>query len=413
MNPTHYDVFISYSSHDKIIADAICSRLENNNIRCWIAPRDILPGLEFGEAIIDGIVECKILLLVFSSKSNESPQVKREVERAVSKGKIIIPFRIEEILPTKAMEYALSNTHWLDAMTPPLETHIATLTATVLRLLDIPFKNEKSKSERVGNTQPIIVTEMNSETSTPVQPSESQKTIFTDNKKQEPYTPKYNKLTGLKIQDSAGEETILFEFGIIYNPYGSPTLENSWKGSIIIEKGSGSQNIPWTEISKISIQDINKGFLTLLNGKILGPVKLRAGSLVGIDENQFVLKLELSKIQEIYPVWDNSLNEFDSLIRDIPLLAKQTKPNVSYTCAFTLNPDKDGVTVTLDSFFHGKLQASQTFHMPGDYKFWVDDKIVGVKAKEYYNLGPFDTTTAQTLAFALNRLNALLSEQND
>lgn len=168
MNPTHYDVFISYSSHDKIIADAICSRLENNNIRCWIAPRDILPGLEFGEAIIDGIVECKILLLVFSSKSNESPQVKREVERAVSKGKIIIPFRIEEILPTKAMEYALSNTHWLDAITPPLETHIATLTSTIIRLLDIPFKAEKSGNERIRNTQPIIVTEMNSETSTPV-----------------------------------------------------------------------------------------------------------------------------------------------------------------------------------------------------------------------------------------------------
>jgi hypothetical protein len=122
--------------------------------------------------------------------------------------------------------------------------------------------------------------------------------------------------------------------------------------------------------------------------------------------------LELSKIQEICPMWDNSLNEFDSLIRDIPLLAKQTKPNASYTCAFTLNPDKDGVTVTLDSIFHGKLQASQTFRMPGDFEFRANDNIVSVKAKEYYNLGPFETTTAQTLAFALNRLNSLLAEQN-
>lgn len=135
-----HDVFISYSAHDKAIADAICSKLENYKIRCWIAPRDILPGIEFGEAIIDAIVECSFLIVVFSAKANESPQVRREVERAVNKGKIIIPFRIEDILPTKAMEFALSNTHWLDAMTTPLESHIAKLSDTIYRLLNIKMK---------------------------------------------------------------------------------------------------------------------------------------------------------------------------------------------------------------------------------------------------------------------------------
>jgi hypothetical protein len=146
-----HDVFISYSSHDKVIADAICSKLENNNIRCWIAPRDILPGVEFGEAIIDAIVDSRILLLVFSSKANESPQVRREVERAVSKGKIIIPFRVEDILPTKAMEFALSNTHWLDAMTPPLESHIAKLSEIIHRLLNIqsPIDNQNTENEKI------------------------------------------------------------------------------------------------------------------------------------------------------------------------------------------------------------------------------------------------------------------------
>lgn len=48
-----YDVFISYSSLDKQIADAVYSNLENNKIRCWIAPRDILPGDTYGRAIID------------------------------------------------------------------------------------------------------------------------------------------------------------------------------------------------------------------------------------------------------------------------------------------------------------------------------------------------------------------------
>jgi hypothetical protein len=41
--------------------------------------------------------------------------VRREVERAVSAERTIIPFRIENVMPTGAMEYALASTHWLDA----------------------------------------------------------------------------------------------------------------------------------------------------------------------------------------------------------------------------------------------------------------------------------------------------------
>jgi len=136
-----YNVFISYSSSDKTIADAICAHLEANKINCWIAPRDIVPGIEYGEAIIDGIEACSIFLLVFSSRANDSPQVRREVERAVSKGKNIISFRIEDILPTKAMEFALSNTHWLDAINVPVEFQFSVLLKSIQHLLKTPESN--------------------------------------------------------------------------------------------------------------------------------------------------------------------------------------------------------------------------------------------------------------------------------
>jgi len=118
-----YQVFISYSSRDKNLADAICNHLENAKIRCWIAPRDIKPGVEWASAILEGISSCKILLLVFTGQSDASPQVLREVERAVSKGLTIIPVRIENILPTEGMEYYLSAVHWLDAFIPPHERY--------------------------------------------------------------------------------------------------------------------------------------------------------------------------------------------------------------------------------------------------------------------------------------------------
>jgi TIR domain len=121
-----FDVFISYSSKDKPAADAACAVLEANGIRCWIAPRDVIPGGEYGAAIVDAIERCRVMVLIFSSNANESAQIRREIERAVKKGVTIIPVRIEEVEPTQSMEYFLGAIHWLDALTPPfLQSKVA------------------------------------------------------------------------------------------------------------------------------------------------------------------------------------------------------------------------------------------------------------------------------------------------
>jgi hypothetical protein len=130
-----HKVFICHSSIDKPIADAVCAALEAQRIPCWIAPRDILAGEEYGKAIIEALGNCQIVLLIFSRHANESPQVRREIERAVSKEKILVPFRIEDVLPSDAMEFALSNTHWLDAITPPMEGRLLELCNTIANLL--------------------------------------------------------------------------------------------------------------------------------------------------------------------------------------------------------------------------------------------------------------------------------------
>jgi photosystem II stability/assembly factor-like uncharacterized protein len=131
-----HDVFVSYSSKDKITADAVCAKLESNGIRCWIAPRDVTPGLEWGESIVEAIEQSRIMVLVFSADANASPQIRREVERAVNRGVVILPLRIENVLPGRALEYFIGNVHWLDAMTPPLEKHLQHLTGTLKVLLE-------------------------------------------------------------------------------------------------------------------------------------------------------------------------------------------------------------------------------------------------------------------------------------
>ena len=132
---SHHDVFISYAHGDKPVADAACAKLEARHIRCWMAPRDVPPGTDFPAAIIRGIEESRVMVLVFSSHSNVSPHVLREITSAVNKGIIIVPFRIEDITPSKSMEYLISVPHWLDAITPPMEQHLDTLVVTVEKIL--------------------------------------------------------------------------------------------------------------------------------------------------------------------------------------------------------------------------------------------------------------------------------------
>lgn len=122
-----HDIFVSYASADKAIADAICAALESQKIRCWIAPRDFPAGSTFPEAIVRAIEDCRGLVIVFSSNANKSQQINREVERAVSKGKFIVPFRIEDVLPSGGMEYYIGNTHWLDALSQPIDLHVTNL----------------------------------------------------------------------------------------------------------------------------------------------------------------------------------------------------------------------------------------------------------------------------------------------
>ena len=137
-----HDVFICHSAKDKTTADAVCAMLEATGVRCWIAPRDVMPGMEWSECIIEAIEECRIMVLVFTAHANESPQIRREIERAVNHGVAILPLRMEDILPGRALEYFIGNVHWLDALTPPLESHLKNLAGTVKVLLGrLPARN--------------------------------------------------------------------------------------------------------------------------------------------------------------------------------------------------------------------------------------------------------------------------------
>jgi WD40 repeat protein len=131
-----HEVYISYSAQDKAVADAVCTTLERKKFKCWISPRDILPGKPYSASVVNAIRDSRVFVLILSESSNLSTHVIREVSEAITNGITIIPFRIEDVEPSGVMSYyIISSLFWLDAITSPLEQHLAKLTGTVQELL--------------------------------------------------------------------------------------------------------------------------------------------------------------------------------------------------------------------------------------------------------------------------------------
>ncbi len=129
-------LFISHASEDKDVASHVVSFLEERGEMCWIAPRDILSSSDWAESIIDGIDSASGMVLLLSRHSNESPQVRREVERAVSRGIPIHPLLLERVRLSKWMQYYLSVHQWNDASEVSLDTGLDELYEAVRTAAD-------------------------------------------------------------------------------------------------------------------------------------------------------------------------------------------------------------------------------------------------------------------------------------
>lgn len=130
-----HDVFISYASAQKPLAFQLTQQLEANQVKCWIAPRDIAGGTIWVEAIMTAIESSQLMLVLLSPETNTSQQVIREVAQAVEKSVPILPVRIQNIPLSKSLNYWLGLTHWYDAFEQPANRRYVELTKAVKTLL--------------------------------------------------------------------------------------------------------------------------------------------------------------------------------------------------------------------------------------------------------------------------------------
>ena len=141
-----HDVYISYSNKDKPKVDKVVIELEKRGIKCWIAPRDLNPGVPWGSAIVEALDNSQAVVAILSENANNSAQVTREIERAISFGLDVIPFRLDETTISGALDYFLSTAHWVDGFPEPIEEHINQLAETIQVYLGIEINQVKDES---------------------------------------------------------------------------------------------------------------------------------------------------------------------------------------------------------------------------------------------------------------------------
>ncbi|HWW29635.1 MAG TPA: TIR domain-containing protein [Steroidobacteraceae bacterium] len=125
------DVFVSYASQDAAVANSIVENLEKQGLRCWIAPRDVVPGSLYADEIVRAINEAKVLVLVLSEHAIGSPHVGKEIERASSKRRRIIALHTDSAPLTRAFEYFLSESQWVDVPTLGMPAALSKLAEAV------------------------------------------------------------------------------------------------------------------------------------------------------------------------------------------------------------------------------------------------------------------------------------------
>lgn len=154
----NHDIFISYSSKQKSIADGVCHYLEENGFKCWMAPRDITVGSEYGDLIEEAIKSCRVVVLVFSKAASISKWVKGEINVAFTEDKPILPFRIDETEIKGSFRVMLNQMHWIDAF-PQYADRLPDLLNSVCGFLGRqPHKvfddNERLEAERKAKEEP-------------------------------------------------------------------------------------------------------------------------------------------------------------------------------------------------------------------------------------------------------------------
>ncbi len=148
-------VFISHSSKDQAVVETLCAALENRGVACWLASRDVDPGENFQQSIHRAIRSAKVMVLVFTKNANTSPEINKEIALAGQYQLVVIPVRVEDVVPNDALAYELATRQWIDLFRD-WEHNIERLSSRIAAIASIePVAAPGSKPPMHSAGQPV------------------------------------------------------------------------------------------------------------------------------------------------------------------------------------------------------------------------------------------------------------------
>jgi TIR domain/Domain of unknown function (DUF4189) len=138
-------IFITYSSKDQKVARTICTALENRGLACWISSRNIKPGQNYQEQIVRAIRAAKVMVLAFTANANNSNEIKKELALASQNNLVVIPVRIEDVVPNEAFAYEFATRQWIDLF-EDWEKSISELVELIAAIVDDPPAGDRAKA---------------------------------------------------------------------------------------------------------------------------------------------------------------------------------------------------------------------------------------------------------------------------
>ena len=158
-------IMISHASENLQQATALANALDEENLRVWLAARDITIGSNFAEEISRTISSADFLIVLLSPESLTSPHVKREVNLAITLGKKLLPILSDEasdIMSTLPYDW----NYWLSlAQAIPMtdmKSTAARIAATIHR--DSPVTEPEIVEVVIAAVDPVVTETVSSAT---------------------------------------------------------------------------------------------------------------------------------------------------------------------------------------------------------------------------------------------------------
>ena len=123
------DVFISCSTRDRDVAEAIGRTLESRGVSYW-SPLELGPGQP---AKAPGAF--RMVVLAFSARANKSRRVRTEIQHAIDRQMPIVTLCVEDVAPRQPFDRLAESGYWRHGRRSSLPEHLEQVVYWVTMLL--------------------------------------------------------------------------------------------------------------------------------------------------------------------------------------------------------------------------------------------------------------------------------------